>query len=140
MRRQHLAHIAAVDMARRKAARASKQYISVPNPSSGGTGLAPVTATIASGLSRASTLLRNRTRRGPSTSSSVTVVGNDGSGSGGGGKRPASGFGFWRIPSVDSSVAEEREEQRRRGWGKQDGDDEADVRLSSLSQFQQGHS
>lgn len=125
---QHLAHIAAVDMARRKAARASKQYI-VVNSTTPGTGLAPVTATIASGLSRASTLLRNRTRRGPSTSSSAATLvagGNDPAG-----KRPASGFGFWRIPSVDSTLAEEREEQRRRAWGKQVEDDEADVRNKS---------
>lgn len=112
-------------MARRKAARASKQFLPANAPAQG-TPLAPVTSTLASGLSRASTLLRNRTRRGgPSSSSggsSTLVAGNEGPG-----KRPTSGFGFWRIPSVDSTVAEEREDRRRRGWQEQGADDEADV-------------
>jgi hypothetical protein len=119
---QHLAHIAAVDMARRKAARASKQFLPASASSPAG---APVTSTLASGLSRASTLLRNRTRRGNGSSSSngsaTLVAGNEA------GKRPTSGFGFWRIPSVDSTVAEEREERRRKGWQEQGADDEADV-------------
>ena len=111
-------------MARRKAARASKQFLPAHGPSQGAA-LTPVTSTLANGLSRASTLLRNRTRRGnPSTSSgsSTLVAANEGPG-----KRPTSGFGFWRIPSVDSAVAEEREDRRRRGWQEQGVDDEADV-------------
>ncbi|KAJ9108230.1 hypothetical protein QFC19_002477 [Naganishia cerealis] len=136
----HLAKIAARDMARRKAARTSKLYApaaAVPAGHSGdggmgataATALAPVTSTLVSGLSRASTLLRNRTRRGHSSRGS--------NGGGGGGsdadhlasssphsKRPASMFGFWRIPSIDSSMAEEREEERRHGgWVGEEGNE-----------------
>ncbi|KAJ9117410.1 hypothetical protein QFC24_006506 [Naganishia onofrii] len=164
---EHLSKIAARDMARRKAARTSKLYTHpVPNHNNynNGTsntsgittalGAAPavVATTLASGLSRASTLLRNRTRRGQSGSTSSTstggrsygyggggVGGNDYLGSeGGGGRagagtggkqgRPGSMFGFWRIPSIDDSVAEEREEVRRGGggggWAQGEGDGE----------------
>lgn len=111
-------------MARRKAARASKQFLPAHGHTQSGS-LTPVTSTLASGLSRASTLLRNRTRRGNTSSSSngsATLVAGDEPG-----KRPTSGFGFWRIPSVDSTVAEEREDRRRKGWLEQGEMDEADV-------------
>lgn len=76
--------------------------------------------------------------------------GNDYLGSEGGGRaeagtgekqgRPGSMFGFWRIPSIDDSVAEEREEVRRGGngggWPQGEGDGEVS---SSLLGFLPSH-
>ncbi|KAJ9093879.1 hypothetical protein QFC21_006252 [Naganishia friedmannii] len=159
---EHLSKIAARDMAHRKAARASKLYVNHPHPLPSNTNAnnyqnngistalsaapAVVATTLAAGLSRASTLLRNRTRRGQSGSTSSTstggrsyggVGGSDHLGSEGGGAgagkqqgRPGSMFGFWRIPSIDDTLAEEREDARRQGgWAREVGEGDADVEL-----------
>ncbi|KAJ9114041.1 hypothetical protein QFC22_005861 [Naganishia vaughanmartiniae] len=140
---EHLSKIAARDMARRKAARASKLYThplphntatnAINNNNNGISAAitsapAVVATTLVSGLSRASTLLRNRTRRGNAhsgSSSSTSTTGGRGYGGSGSdhlGAEGGAGAGKQGRPG------KEREEARRySGWAREEGEGDGDV-------------